>query len=1166
MLNKIKKNKISKFVLVPVIIAMLTITSILIFADREVPDYEKPYIIISDNQQYWSTTFHTSNPVTWGINETAEWIDDKNVLLTLNLDSTDTTRYREPKSSLDLYLYFDINESLSSEDFFEMKKAAINFLDDLYDEENHNSYNDYSKTYQHIYVYMLNINDRTEYDSLNIKSTSSAKSYIKTLTLNDTDLHYLGLYVRDENVPENTLTDEDKIYVSIYKDKIKMSINGGTFKTYSSSIQTLSDLLNIGYFNNGEVYENLDVDTYIDNEYFTVLDENDIDASLGSYELNEDEVGNQNVLWHFDENQYISNTKQTMTIKLKLRDEYAGSTQILPTILRTAAYSKNSDHEAEINDEQTTALTLKHEVSYNPFDNLPEGCTASEFDFNSQFYSVGDIVTISGPEIKCDGYNFEGWKVYDIDHDYVTYTPYKFITKISDDKFIMPGSNVMIRPYWSKIEITKSSDETVYSSSAPNSISGMPDSMISDNNYVVFANMCWQTFGQHTEGMGTPLVYNGVYDKTSKSCVSGLSDTFGKKTSINLNGEYYYGTEYTFENDRFTLSGNIEKTTWNDNTYEGLIGKYTCRSTYKYSECEEIYYISEYNSSSTAYGFPILVNEKVTEGRETTLTFDSTVNTYMFGTRYQYDFTNHRFELQGTTNYYNWSIDNIDYVKGLYTCKNTQDKYCNELYKIVSYNNETTANVIPYKVNQGIGIIGNSNFESPSYSPFADGYMYGEKLKNDNKTLVKVNVVVDDIEDGYLDASSELFDFASTVTYDPDEGYRLQNIQSKSFDDNDIIGMYSFLTNSTDGTTIYYIHSYRYEGSVKQYRYIILHDGDTYNDVKKTYMYGDKLINNGDGTYDIKNVDDGGNEHNPTYVDNYDFEGIPNWKYICKLNSSGKCVAPVKSFSSTTTSFTYLLSYTFGKKFTYDENTNLYTLTDPISLLDYDDSSMFSSHHYTCLNDTGVCSKIYYVTNSREDRTVPENSYFAITTYELTDGNDIEDALKNYFEDNTNSSEIKLVVDEWFKNKLLSYIDYLEDSPFCGVSHKISDLGVYNYNGGTFGNSISFDTSTCAKYDTYTVSNESGNKKLTYPVFIPTENLGSINYPYWVYPKNNAPYTYYYVNEEGVQIAPNYGNYATYGIRPIIVLSPKASAGMGGSGTISNPFYINDGNDYEIDY
>ena len=142
----------------------------------------------------------------------------------------------------------------------------------------------------------------------------------------------------------------------------------------------------------------------------------------------------------------------------------------------------------------------------------------------------------------------------------------------------------------------------------------------------------------------------------------------------------------------------------------------------------------------------------------------------------------------------------------------------------------------------------------------------------------------------------------------------------------------------------------------------------------------------------------------------------------------------------------------------------------------------------------------------------------------------------------------------------------MEDSPFCGVSHKISDLGVYNYNGGTFGNSISFDTSTCAKYDTYTVSNESGNKKLTYPVFIPTENLGSINYPYWVYPKNNAPYTYYYVNEEGVQIAPNYGNYATYGIRPIIVLSPKASAGMGGSGTISNPFYINDGNDYEIGY
>ena len=118
---------------------------------------------------------------------------------------------------------------------------------------------------------------------------------------------------------------------------------------------------------------------------------------------------------------------------------------------------------------------------------------------------------------------------------------------------------------------------------------------------IIFNNMCWQMI-RTTETSGIKMIYNG--DVVDGKCLSSRGSHKGiignEASTETLNSNYLYGDSFTYDitNNIFTLTDTITAT-WNDSTYEGLIGKYTCKNDT--GTCATIYNINGYNSNIKAY-------------------------------------------------------------------------------------------------------------------------------------------------------------------------------------------------------------------------------------------------------------------------------------------------------------------------------------------------------------------------------------------------------------------------------------------------------------------------------------------------------------------------------------------------------------------------------------
>ena len=129
---------------------------------------------------------------------------------------------------------------------------------------------------------------------------------------------------------------------------------------------------------------------------------------------------------------------------------------------------------------------------------------------------------------------------------------------------------------------------------------------IKNKNNVIFANHCWLLI-RTTDTGGARLLYNGEVDNNQCLDSRGTHVGYNGYSNKNLNNNYYYGTDYTYDstNHVFSLSGTIEQATWSDSTYENLIGKYTCMKTTQNGTCQEIYLVESYNNSVYANVIPI---------------------------------------------------------------------------------------------------------------------------------------------------------------------------------------------------------------------------------------------------------------------------------------------------------------------------------------------------------------------------------------------------------------------------------------------------------------------------------------------------------------------------------------------------------------------------------
>lgn len=227
-------------------------------------------------------------------------------------------------------------------------------------------------------------------------------------------------------------------------------------------------------------YDRLDITEYINNDYFTVDDVDNIKAKVGKVSITY-ENGKQKIYWKMDKGEYITGRNSLdggdiINITLKLNDNLLDKGGIYPTSSKSIIMSSlEGVSDENVNSTSTTILPDNFKVIYD--DNKPSDCIVHNLP-NPEYHSVFATVNITENEPTCEGYIFNGWKILNDN-----------LTIINDDTFIMPEDNVYVRAEWSKLSIKKSMDgeinkaRTLYDVMAEKAIPDNIDSTYVHNNY-----------------------------------------------------------------------------------------------------------------------------------------------------------------------------------------------------------------------------------------------------------------------------------------------------------------------------------------------------------------------------------------------------------------------------------------------------------------------------------------------------------------------------------------------------------------------------------------------------------------------------------------------------------------------------------------------------------
>ena len=180
---------------------------------------------------------------------------------------------------------------------------------------------------------------------------------------------------------------------------------------------------------------------------------------------------------------------------------------------------------------------------------------------------------------------------------------------------------------------------------------------------------------------------------------------------------------------------------------------------------------------------------------------------------------------------------------------------------------------------------------------------------------------------------------------------------------------------------------------------------------------------------------------------------------------------------------------------------------------------------------------------------------------------------------NTNSSNVKVKIDKWYQNNLISYSSYLADVGFCGDRSLSSGtgLGTLSTNYGVYKRLSTNKTPQFAcpqTNDLYTTTTSTkGNKALTYPIGLITAdevayaggvvNETNKNYylvngkVFWIMTPASSNDTAFVSNvRSDGSMSSDYVRSELSGVRPVINLKSTSEIIDGGDGTSSNPYVI----------
>ena len=275
---------------------------------------------------------------------------------------------------------------------------------------------------------------------------------------------------------------------------------------------------------------------------------------------------------------------------------------------------------------------------------------------------------------------------------------------------------------------------------------------------------------------------------------------------------------------------------------------------------------------------------------------------------------------------------------------------------------------------------------------------------------------------------------------------------------------------------------------------------------------------------------------------------------------------------------------TTGKYFTtidWTGNTTYYFAGNPT-----DNWLQFAGFYWKIIriNGDGTIRLIYNGTSTTSTGT---NTQINGTTYRFNNANDNNMYVGFMYTENDahgleNSSNAKVVLDNWYNVNLSKYENYLNGNiGFCGDRTIYTGTGIGSgYNNFTYYSaynrlySNSSPSLQCDSRDIYTTKESStGNKALTYPVGLITADevvLAGLPWNSRGYTTTNYLYTgqaywtmtpYYYYSSNAMMFDVNVQSAlynadtnTTLGIRPVINL--RADVQITGSGTTSDPFKV----------
>jgi hypothetical protein len=221
-----------------------------------------------------------------------------------------------------------------------------------------------------------------------------------------------------------------------------------------------------------------------------------------------------------------------------------------------------------------------------------------------------------------------------------------------------------------------------------------------------------------------------------------------------------------------------------------------------------------------------------------------------------------------------------------------------------------------------------------------------------------------------------------------------------------------------------------------------------------------------------------------------------------------------------------------------------------------------TNHHYTCNSTSATCTggKVRYY-------------YYGGYYIELLNGDDIDTALTRMLEANTYDSAMKSYLENWFRNKMLAYKDYLdEDAIYCN-DRSILKKGGWTNTGSTstgatnylkFNNYDTVTNLSCTK-DTDKFSVGNSNAELNYPVGLATApemniitntTLRATGQSFWLV--SPSYFNDVNANERSILYVGSMSNSAvthTLGARPVVSLAPSNDP-ISGTGAYDNPYVI----------